>query len=103
MPLIYNKLYKETIVLNEDQHTCPRCKGNGYSEKYDTEDDGEPYGECTVCHGDGYVDWARLPFLSAWEDRDIQWKENAEASDFEEEFWEEIDDQETGSFIVDIF
>jgi len=99
---IYNKIHKTTIILNPDQHKCPRCKGAGYHSEYDGGDHGEYIlAECHLCDGDGYVDWVTIAINFDWEAYDKKLLEEAEGEDWEEQFWKEVDDCYNGSFTID--
>jgi len=99
---IYNKIHKILIILNRDQHKCPRCKGDGYHPKYDG-GDFEEYIliECHLCDGDGYVDWITLAVRSDWEKYDKKLLEDEEEEEWEKDFWEEVNECYNGSFTVD--
>ena len=90
-------------MLNPDQHPCPRCKGHGFHPVYDVQDEISMC-ECHICDGDGYVDWAYLPLIGDWESDDIQLDkeiaEEKEEEDFQCEYYNELDEQESGSFNI---
>ena len=82
---IYNKIHNITIILNSDQHKCPRCKGAGYHPEYDGDGNGEyDLLECHQCDGDGYVDWITLAVNFDWEAYDKKQLEEEEG-----EVWED--------------
>jgi hypothetical protein len=58
-----------------------------------------------MCEGDGFVDWARLPFLGDWEDEEQKFQEfmdsEMQMEADEQEFWDEVDDWEKSSFDLD--
>lgn len=99
MTIIRNLLYNQIIILLDGQEICPRCKGQGFNDKYDIKDE-DPIDQCFTCDGDGFVDWAQLPFLSSWEDQDIQYEEDVKYDACMEKMLREFRDQETGSFYI---
>jgi len=122
MKMIHNRILNETIILRDDQEICPRCEGHGFSMKYDiTEKDilrhyiqlklykGTSHtdikGECPLCDGSGFVDWARRPMISDWEqeaiDEDERFRAEDEQEEFEDEYYQELDDQDNSSFNMD--
>ena len=103
--------YQEYILLNKGQIICPRCDGMGYHYWYDVEDyeisEKNSNGitrSCWICKGNGFTDWARLPFILNWKETDIksqgEIKKIKRCTSFEE-YWDEIDDQDSSSFIIE--
>lgn len=106
MEIIKNKISGQIIMLNPDQHICPRCKGDGFNSTYDICSELPIYEpvdilECWVCDGNGYVDWAYFLRIGDWQSKDIELDKYLQEEEEEEEYWQEDEDQETGSFIVD--
>lgn len=67
--------------------------------------DTEIKGECPLCDGEGFVDWARRPMVSDWEkeaiEEDARFRAEDDDEEFETEYYQELDDQDTGSFDID--
>ena len=99
---IYNIIHKCIIILNEDQHECPLCKGTGYHSKIDGDDNGEyDLLECHLCDGDGYVDWITIAATPPWKEHDKSLLKEEEEEEWETNFWKEVEDCYNGSFTVD--
>ena len=100
--MIYNKIHEQTIILNEDQHRCPRCIGAGYHPDCDGGEHGEYILiECHVCDGDGYVDWVTLAIPPLWKEYDERLMNDRDNEEWEENYWEEVEDCHSGSFTID--
>jgi hypothetical protein len=96
MDTVYYNHFANGLVLCPDEKVlCPRCKGLGYHEKYDTCGfilDPEDIFECHICEGLGNVDWIRNVIDSSWEQTEVT------AADTWFDNWEP---QLDGSFIDD--
>lgn len=103
MKFYKNELHNRIIQVAPGYEICPRCKGKGYHDEYDQEDHPH-YGvlECSLCDGDGQIDWVENVFNQNWEEGDKQFIQEMEEEDLYEDFSQELLDWERSSFDIDL-